>query len=224
MEELAGCAFREDAYYHFDSFLWLVKTGRDQLRLGVLQVTQALWGKIVAAHPKPPGSVVEAGRSICFIESRRYMGHLSAPFRLKIEQINREVAANPALLQRPPTDENWLCTVTPLEEGYEGRLREWGEARAELENMINSRGIVCFSDPPDYFYAALGIECSQLLMVLADRIESYPKGCLIHVIADYNQGAERDLERWSRITGNGVLEYRIMGRIIHALIRRGAEL
>ncbi len=219
MEELAGCTFPRDAYYFLESFLWLSEIGVGRLRVGVLQVTQTLWGKIVSIRPKPAGSTVEAGRSICFVESRRFMGHLAAPFSLRIDEVNRAVAENPALLQRPPREDNWLCSVSPLEGGYADRLMSWEEARSVLEEMISSRGIVCFDEPPDYVYAALGIDCSQLLMVLSDKIEEYPRGALIHVVADYNQGAERDLEKWGEITGNEVLGYRVMGRIIHALVR-----
>jgi len=203
--------------------LWLSETGEGRLRVGVLQVTQTLWGKIVSIRPKPAGSTVEAGRSICFVESRRFVGHLTAPFSLRIDEVNRSVAENPALLQRPPSNDNWLCSVSPLEGGYMGRLTDWEEARSVLEEMISSRGIVCFDEPPDYVYAALGIDCSQLLMILSDKIEGYPAGSLIHVIADYNKGSEGDLERWGEITGNEVLGYRIVGRVIHALIRSSAS-
>ncbi|MCS7146119.1 MAG: hypothetical protein RMJ28_05520 [Nitrososphaerota archaeon] len=220
MEEFRGCLFSESDLYFLEEMLWLRPKANKTLLLGVLPITQTLWGKITSIKAKKPGEEVAANRAICFIESRRFTGNVRAPFELRIERINSRIVAEPWKMQEGPGESAWLCEVTALKEGYMSRLRSWSEVRDDVRRMIEERGIVCFKHVPDYVHAAVGIDCSQLLMVLSDRLEGMPEGSVIHIVADYNVGAEKDLERWSQVTGNEVLDFRVEKRLAHALIRR----
>ncbi|MEM4590870.1 MAG: hypothetical protein QW555_03425 [Nitrososphaerota archaeon] len=223
MEEFHGCLFSTEDLYFVEEMLWLRPVGGRSLRIGVLPVTQALWGKISSMNAKQPRSEIAEGRAICYVEARRFVGNIKAPFDLVIDRLNSVVLEKPWVIQTGHGESSWLCEVTALKEDYMSRLRSWDEARPEVLRIINERGVVCFSEPPDYVYAAVGIDCSQLLMVLSDRLEGMADGSVIHVVADYNEGAEKDLEKWSQITGNEVLEFRVEKRLAHALIRKKAS-
>ncbi|MEM0481318.1 MAG: hypothetical protein QXM16_00295 [Nitrososphaerota archaeon] len=224
MEEFLGCSFSSNNLYFLDEMLWMSPIQDRVFRVGILPITQALWGKITSVRVKPPGEEVAANRALCLIESRRFLGNIRAPFDLRIERLNMEAVERPWILQRGFGEAAWLCEVAALKGDYLAKLKRWSEIREEVEKMISERGIVCFREVPDYVHAAIGIDCSQLLMVLSDKLEGVPEGSIIHVVADYNEGAERDLEKWSQITGNEVLDFRVEKKLAHALIRRRTQL
>ncbi len=220
MEELHGCRFSNTDFYFLDSMLWLRPIQDKLFRVGVLPITQTLWGKITSIRPKQPGEEIMANRSICLIESRRFTGNITAPFNLRIERLNNEALEKPWAMQRGDGDSAWLCEVYALHDDYLARLKNWSEVREMVDKMIKEKGIICFKEVPDYVYAAIGIECSQLVMVLSDKLEGFPDDSVIHIVADYDEGAERELNKWSRITGNELLEFKVEKRLAHALIRR----
>lgn len=222
MEELNGCTFSDSDLYFLEEMLWLRQTGAKSLLIGILPITQTLWGKIKSIKPKQPGEIIHGGRALCFIESRRYMGNIRAPFDLQIQRVNQTSVERPWTLQTSQGEYGWLCEVTALTDDFLDRLTRWADIHAEVKKIVNERGVICFKEVPDYVYAAVGIDCSQLLMVLSDKLEGMPEGSIIHVVADYNEGAERDLEKWSKVTGNEVLDFRVEKRLAHALIRRRA--
>jgi glycine cleavage system H lipoate-binding protein/TusA-related sulfurtransferase len=220
IEEIHGCGFSRNNLYFLEEMLWLTPIRDRVFQVGILPITQTLWGKITSVRVKKPGEEVAADRALCLIESRRFLGNIRAPFDLRVERVNAEAVERPWILQRGFCDAAWLCEVSALKDDCLTRLKGWSEVRGEVERMISEKGIVCFREVPDYVHAAIGIDCSQLLMVLSDRLEGLPEGSIIHIVADYNEGAERDLEKWSRITGNEVLDFRVEKRLAHALIRR----
>ncbi len=220
MEEIRGCGFSSESFYFLEEMLWLSPIRGRVFRVGILPITQTLWGKITSVRVKQPGEEVAANRALCLIESRRFLGNIRAPFDLRIERLNTEAVERPWILQRGFGEAAWLYEVAALRDDCLTKLKRWSEVRDEVERMISEKGIVCFREVPDYVHAAIGIDCSQLLMVLSDRLEGLPEGSIIHIVADYNEGAERDLEKWSRITGNEVLDFRVEKKLAHALIRR----
>lgn len=223
MDEIQACGFSSENLYFLEELLWLRPIQDSVFRVGILPITQKLWGKISSVRVKEPGVEVEANRAICLIESRRFLGNVRAPFDLRIERVNAEAVKQPWILQRGFGEASWLYEVTALKNDYSVKLKSWEEIREEVEKIISEKGIVCFREVPDYVHAAIGIDCSQLLMVLSDKLEGLPDGSIIHIVADYNEGAEKDLEKWSRITGNEVLDFRVEKRIAHALIRRKTQ-
>jgi len=220
VEEIYGCIFRRDDLYSLEDMLWFRRLPSGTLLAGLLHLTQALWGKISVIRPKPPCTLVEEGRALFFVEARRYVGNVRSPFRVRVLKVNPEAEKRPWAMQRGPDEDSWVCEVALEEPGHLARLKGWDRVREEVRRLIGERGVVCFREVPDYVHAAVGIECSQLLMVLADRLEGLPEGALIHVLADYNPGAEKDLEKWSLVTGNEVVDFRVEGRLAHALIRK----
>lgn len=223
MEEIQACGFSSNHLYFLEEMLWLSPIRDRVFRVGILPITQTLWGKVTSVSVKQPGDEVAANRAICLIESRRFLGNVRAPFDLRIERLNMEAVERPWILQRGFGEAAWLCEVAALEDNCLTRLKSWSEIRGEVERMISEKGIICFREVPDYVHAAIGIDCSQLLMVLSDKLEGLPEGSIIHIVADYNEGAEKDLEKWSRITGNEVLDFRVEKRLAHALIRRRTQ-
>ncbi|GBC71048.1 Glycine cleavage system H protein [Candidatus Calditenuaceae archaeon HR02] len=223
VEEIQACGFSSNHLYFLEEMLWLSPIRDRVFRVGILPITQTLWGKVTSVSVKQPGDEVAANRAICLIESRRFLGNVRAPFDLRIERLNMEAVERPWILQRGFGEAAWLCEVAALEDNCLTRLKSWSEIRGEVERMISEKGIICFREVPDYVHAAIGIDCSQLLMVLSDKLEGLPEGSIIHIVADYNEGAEKDLEKWSRITGNEVLDFRVEKRLAHALIRRRTQ-
>ncbi|MEN3047839.1 MAG: hypothetical protein ABDH63_03550 [Candidatus Caldarchaeales archaeon] len=214
-----GCALPRRALYDLENESWYMEEG-DIMTVGVLPTTQTKWGKVTSVRPKPPGTVVEEGRSIAFVEAKKFVGHVNARFRAEVVDANRELLEVPHLCQSDPYNRGWIAKLRPLEAGYRERLRTFGEVAEALSEEIRSRGIVCFKEVPDVVMAALGVECSQALLVLADAIRQVPPGQVIHLVAEADENAEREVRAWSRITGNELLEFVLEGRLAHALIRR----
>ncbi|MCS7126780.1 MAG: hypothetical protein NZ953_00085 [Thaumarchaeota archaeon] len=214
-----GCALPRMALYDLENESWYLEED-DVIRVGVLPTTQTKWGKVTSVRPKTPGTVVEEGRSLAFVEAKKFVGRVNARFKVEVLEANRELLEVPHLCQSDPYGRGWIVEVRPLEAGYRERLRTFDEAADVLREEIRSRGIMCFREVPDVVMAALGVECSQALLVLADAIRHVPPGQVIHLVAEADENAEREVRAWARVTGNELLEFALEGRLAHALIKR----
>ncbi|MCS7117866.1 MAG: hypothetical protein NZ957_03670 [Thaumarchaeota archaeon] len=214
-----GCTLIKKALYDPGNESWYVDED-GVLKLGLLPTTQFKWGKITTIIPKPVGTVVEEGRSLAFIEAKKFVGHVTANFKVEIVEVNAELSNTPHLPQSDPYGRGWIARLKPLGGNYLERLKPFNEVAEALLGEIKGRGIVCFKEVPDIVMAAIGVECSQALIVLSDAIKQVPSGQVIHLVAEADEGSEREVRSWSRITGNQILEFIMEGRLAHALIRR----
>lgn len=220
-EEINGCRFRKDILYRPEEHEWAEEIDGGRYRLGVLPTTQATMGKITRTWLKERGVRIDAGRPMATLEAKRFMGHLNAPFTLEIIERNERLHERPSILQEDPYGDGWLYIVRPEDSGEVSKsLKTWSEVRDKLEEEVRRRGIMCFRVAPDYVYAALGIECSQVVMVLSDKVAEIPVGSTLHIIAEYDRDAEAALRSWGVATGNEVLDFRIEKKVAHALVRR----
>jgi len=215
-----GCSFREDVYYYVDENLWFEPMHTGFFRVGILPTTQTTYGKIKEIKLKQVGAIVEERRSLALIEARRFLGHIYSPFKVVIKQVNPFIAEKPHVAQERPYADGWLYVVEDIENNAYSKLQKWDEAREKLESEVIKKGVMCFSVVPDYVYAAIGIDCSQVVMILSDKISEIPIDAVLHVVADYDEGAEIQLNNWANITGNEILDFRLEKKIAHALIRR----
>ncbi|MCS7094806.1 MAG: hypothetical protein NZ988_03230 [Thaumarchaeota archaeon] len=214
-----GCSFVKKAFYDLRGESWYISEG-DVLRMGLLPTTQFKWGKITSVKPKAVGTIVEEGRSLAFVEAKRFVGHVPAKFRVEVSAVNEELRNSPHLSQTDPYGLGWIVKVKPLEEGYALKLEPFHAVADILLEEVKRKGIVCFKEVPDMVMAAIGVECSQALMVLSERIEQVSPGQIIHLVAEGDENSEREVRTWSTVTGHELLDFMREGRLAHALIRR----
>lgn len=221
LEEVANrCRFPREALYDLNRLTWYLPERDGTLRVGTLPITVKGWGKVRRVKVKEEGEVVERDRSLAYVEAQRYVGHVRASFACRVVEVNAYLSSEPHLIQSDPYGRGWLARVVPVDGGFASALMRFEQVREELRREISEKGIVCFKEVPDVTIPAIGVECSMALMVLKDQIEQVPVGTVIHLIAEGDESSEREVMKWSSITGHEVVDLFREGRLVHVLVRR----
>jgi glycine cleavage system H protein len=147
---LRGCELPEDLAYDVVRDVWVRREG-DEIVCGMTDVAQTRCGRIVTLQFRRLGRTVERGRSLCTVESAKWVGPFPAPLSGEIVAVNDAgFSANPQMVNIDPYGEGWLVRLRPtrmerewpdLLEGDDA-LRAYGERIAELE-------IHCYRCEPD---------------------------------------------------------------------------
>lgn len=214
-----GCKIRKDMLYSYENHLWFEPLSNSHYRIGLLPTTQHHFGKIRYLRLKDPGIVIESGKPLMMLEARRFMGHVHSPLTVRIHGRNDQLSEEPHVAQEDPFGRGWVYEVEVLDE-FHGVLEGWESVAKKVAEDAEKKGLICFEHVPDYVYAAIGIECSQVVMVLSDRLRDIPSGGILHVIAEYDPGSEEQLKAWAELTGNVLLDFRKEKKLAHALIRK----
>jgi glycine cleavage system H protein len=138
---LRGCELPDDLAYDVDRDVWVRRDGAEAV-CGMTDVAQTRCGRIVTLQFRRVGRVVERGRSLCTVESAKWVGPFPAPLTGEIVAVNDAgFATNPLMVNTDPYGEGWLVRLRPtrperewaeLLEG-EAAVRAYGERIAELE-------------------------------------------------------------------------------------------
>lgn len=141
MATLRGCELPENLAYDVERDVWVRREG-EEIVCGMTDVAQTRCGKIVTLQFRRLGRVVERGRSLCTIESAKWVGPFPAPLTGEIVAVNDSgFAANPLMVNTDPYGEGWLVRLRPtrldrewadLLEG-DAAVRAYGDRIAELE-------------------------------------------------------------------------------------------
>ncbi|MCS7142852.1 MAG: hypothetical protein NZ920_03540 [Aigarchaeota archaeon] len=217
---IQGCKYREDLLYSYERNLWFEVRDGSISRLGLLPITQALFGKIRRIKLKGEGTVIEPEGVLFMIEGRKFLGNVHSPIGLRILRVNEGVSDNPHRLQIGDYEDGWIYEAEVLDRGSISSLQKWDEISDRVAEDSKRRGLMCFDHVPDHVYAAIGVDCAQVLMVLSDMINSIPPGEVVHVVAEYSPGSDEQLRQWSEFTGNVVLDFRIEQKLAHVLIKK----
>lgn len=219
-----GCLFPLNFKYDTDNNIWVHLIENNLAEIGLLPITQFTIGKIISVKVKPKGYNINLGDQLLLIESRKFLGYVYSPLSGVIEEINEKIIAEPWIIQTMNYENNWIIKMRLSRPEELSLLSNSTIAINHYKDLIQKKSIVCFKVPPDFVYPAIGVECSQVIMILSDIISQLPLGATIHVVADYNPGSEIELLEWEKITGNKVLEIYIekIGTkgIIHGLIQK----
>ncbi len=109
-------------------------------------VAQTRCGRIVTLQFRRTGRVVERGRSLCTVESAKWVGPFPAPLSGEIVAVNADgFAANPLMVNTDPYGEGWLVRLRPTRSE-----REWPElltgeaARRAYSERIAALDVHCY--------------------------------------------------------------------------------
>ncbi len=141
MATLRGCELPEDLAYDVERDVWVRREG-EEVVCGMTDVAQTRCGKIVTLQFRRLGRVVERGRSLCTVESAKWVGPFPAPLSGEIVAVNDAgFAANPLMVNTDPYGAGWLVRLRPTRLDPEWRdllegdaaVRAYGDRIAELE-------------------------------------------------------------------------------------------
>ena len=77
----------------------------------------ALAGQLVAATPKKIGKQIEQNKTVCTVESGKWVGPVKAPVGGELIEINEAVTAKPALVNEDPYGAGWMAKIKPAHWG-----------------------------------------------------------------------------------------------------------
>jgi len=101
----------EGLYYSKD-WMW-VKKEDGKAKIGITDYAQKQLNEVVFAELPSVGEVVKKGETFGTVESVKAVSDLIAPVSGKIEEVNKEVADNPGILNEDPFNKGWLLIVSP---------------------------------------------------------------------------------------------------------------
>ncbi len=122
MATLRGCELPDGLAFDVERDVWVRRDGGEVV-CGMTDVAQTRCGRIVTLQFRRVGRLVERGRSLCTVESAKWVGPFPAPLTGEITAVNEAgFAANPQMVNTDPYGEGWLVRLRPT------RLeREWPE-------------------------------------------------------------------------------------------------
>ncbi|UTI66881.1 glycine cleavage system protein H [Paraconexibacter antarcticus] len=110
MIEIAGYELRLDRLYDPATHMWVQLQEGCRARIGLDPLSSETSGDVVALSLVEPGTIVAQGESVGDLEAAKFVGPLVSPVTGTVDEVNRDVLLEPALLNRDPAT-NWLVTV-----------------------------------------------------------------------------------------------------------------
>jgi glycine cleavage system H protein len=131
MATVRGCELPEDLAYDVDRDVWVRRDG-DEVVCGMTDVAQTRCGRIVTLQFRRVGRVVERGRSLCTVESAKWVGPFPAPLTGEIVAVNSDgFDAHPLMVNTDPYGEGWLVRLRPTRLDREWPALRTGDAAVE---------------------------------------------------------------------------------------------
>ncbi|HEY2705283.1 MAG TPA: glycine cleavage system protein H [Candidatus Dormibacteraeota bacterium] len=113
MATLRGCELPDDLAFDVERDVWVRREG-DEVVCGMTDVAQTRCGRIVTLQFRRVGRVVARGRSLCTVESAKWVGPFPAALTGEITAVNQAgFAANPLMVNTDPYGEGWLVRLRP---------------------------------------------------------------------------------------------------------------
>ena len=79
MASVRGCNLPDDLYYHVEDNVWARLEADGTITIGMTSYACTLAGQLVAATTKKIGKQVEQGKTVCTVESGKWVGPVKAP-------------------------------------------------------------------------------------------------------------------------------------------------
>jgi glycine cleavage system H protein len=113
MAIVRGCNLPDELFYHVESNVWARREADGTLIVGMTSYACALAGQLVAATPKKAGKEVEQNKTICTVESGKWVGPVKAPVSGELLEMNEAVSNTPALVNEDPYGRGWMAKMKP---------------------------------------------------------------------------------------------------------------
>ncbi len=215
-----NCRFADDVLYDTESNTWVRFEEDGTATVGINTILAWLAGPITSVSFKPPGTIVERGKSLGAVESPRHFDTVKSPISGRLLGVNDALAGNPKLLNRDPYSSGWFAKLEPLSpERDRAFLKAAPTARAALQAKIAELKVRCFAEFPDLEMYEIGTECSAVLVRLNELLSTSPTGVVVHLVSD-DPTSQLEMIRWSDLTGNQVLETRREGALTHYIVKK----
>ena len=141
MANVRGCNLPDDLYYQIDDNVWARIEADGVITLGMTSYACALAGQLVAATPKKIGKQVDQGKTICTVESGKWVGPVKAPVSGELIAINETVTDKPALVNEDPYGAGWMAKIKPIQwETEKQNLIHGAAIAAAFEAKMNADG------------------------------------------------------------------------------------
>lgn len=125
-----------DDFYYTADHAW-VKVEGNQIRIGVTDFMQQMAGEITFIRLPRAGKDMEEGKTLCSLQSGKWAGKILVPMQALVIDVNKDLAANPQILNADPYNRGWIAVLEPadLAAGL-GKLLKGDEAIAWLKREI----------------------------------------------------------------------------------------
>ncbi|MGH8671802.1 MAG: glycine cleavage system protein H [Burkholderiales bacterium] len=141
MATVRGCNFPDDLFYNVDNNCWARRETDGTITVGLTAFACALAGEIVSYTPKKVGKEVEQNKSVCTVESGKWVGPVKAPVSGEVVAINEAVSANPGAINADPYVAGWLVKMKPADwDADAGALLTGAAALAAIEAKMEAEG------------------------------------------------------------------------------------
>lgn len=101
----------DDLYYTTDH-AWVKVEGK-QLRIGITDFMQQLAGEITFVRVPRAGKDMEAGKTLCSMQSGKWAGKITVPVSGKVVDANKSLASAPQPLNDEPYGAGWIAIMEP---------------------------------------------------------------------------------------------------------------
>lgn len=141
MATVRGCNLPDDLYYNIDNNVWARREADGTLTVGMTAYACSLAGEIVSYTPKKAGKEIEQNKSVCTVESGKWVGPVKAPVTGEILATNPDVAAKPGTINADPYGSGWLVKMKPSNwDGDSAGLATGGAVATGFEAKMNGDG------------------------------------------------------------------------------------
>lgn len=141
MATVRGCDLPDDLYYNVENNVWVRRESDGTITLGMTSYACSMAGVIVSYTPKKPGKEIEQNKSVCTVESGKWVGPIKAPVTGEVVAINDDVAANPGMVNTNPYGDGWLVKMKPRDWDAEAGALVTGAAVASaFEAKMSAEG------------------------------------------------------------------------------------
>ncbi|MEV7673012.1 glycine cleavage system protein GcvH [Streptomyces sp. NPDC088752] len=108
-----------------EKHVWVLRTGEDEVRVGITDNAQDQLGTVVSAHLPRVGEDLITGQGMGQVKSAEAAFDLYAPLSGKVAALNDELASNPGAVNDDPYGEGWLVAIDLTDTG-------------ELDNLLDA--------------------------------------------------------------------------------------
>ena len=91
---------------------WVREEGK-RIRIGVTDFMQQMAGEITFIRVPRAGKEMEEGKTLCTVQSGKWAGKILVPMQCVVIDVNKDLAANPQLLNEDPYGRGWIAVLEP---------------------------------------------------------------------------------------------------------------
>lgn len=141
MATVRGCNLPDDLFYNVENNVWARREGDGTLTVGMTAYACSLAGEIVSYTPKKVGKSIEQNKSVCTVESGKWVGPVKAPVTGEVVAINEAVSAKPGSINADPYGSGWLVKMQPANwDAESGALITGAAVSTAFEAKMNADG------------------------------------------------------------------------------------